>query len=307
MSFGNSVSHAREIDAKVVFPPASVEATLNYLAPSPEKPVTYTYTPPQGVPKTNRQNDPRIVRILNGRPFAEDLSLDIQGFALVRHRSSVANFYDERQVREIYYPEVEELLRRRTGAHRVVIFDHVVRNADKSRRNEDNAREYGKAVHNDYSLRSAPRRVSDHVPDDAAELLKHRFAEINVWRAIRGPIESVPLAVCDARSIDARDVVASDLVYPHRVGETYAFTYNPNHRWFYFPQMVPDEALLLKCYDSKDDGRARFTAHSAFDDPSSTPDAPARESIEVRALVFFAPEDDQPNATSIDESARISS
>jgi len=92
-------------------------------------------------------------------------------------------------VREVYYPEVEALLKRRTGAARVVIFDHVVRNADKARRKEDNAREYGKAVHNDYSLKSAPRRVLDHVPEDAGELLQHRFAEINVWRAIRGPVQ----------------------------------------------------------------------------------------------------------------------
>jgi len=170
----------------------------------------------------------------------------------------------------------------------------VVRNADKARRKEDSAREYGRAVHNDYSLRSAPRRVRDHVPANAEELLKHRFAEINVWRPIR-TVESTPLAVCDARSIEARDVVACDLVYPHRVGETYAFTYNPHHRWFYFPQMTPDEVLLLKCYDSAEDGRARFTAHTAFDDPSSPSDAPARESIEVRALVFFPAADDSRN------------
>ena len=79
-------------------------------------------------------------------------------------------------------------------------------------------------------------------------------------------------------------------VYRDRVGETYSFTYNPKHRWFYFPQMQRNEALLLKCYDSKEDGRARFTAHTSFEDPTSPPDAPPRESIEVRALIFFAPE-----------------
>lgn len=290
-SIANAIGYPLEIDAEVIFPLLSVEASLNYLLPSSEKPVTYTYTPPKGTPLNSRRNDPHTVSIRNARPFADDLSLDIQGFALVRHRSAVTNFYDATQVREVYYPEVEELLKRRTGAAHVVIFDHVVRNADKAKRKEDDAREYGRIVHNDYSLKSVPRRVLDHVPDDAEEPLKHHVAEINVWRAIRGPIQSTPLAVCDARSIDERDVVACDLVYPHRIGETYAFTYNPNHLWFYFPRMRPDEALLLKCYDSKDDGRARFTAHSAFDDPSSPPDAPARESIEVRALVFFALED----------------
>ncbi|HXN86445.1 MAG TPA: CmcJ/NvfI family oxidoreductase [Candidatus Binataceae bacterium] len=294
MSTAHSFAHPREIEARVIFPLFGVEAPLNYLIPSGEKPVTYTYTPPSGTPQSTRRNDPHKVTIRNARPLAEDLSLDIQGFALVHHRSAVTNFYDATEVREVYYPEVEELLKRRTGAARVVIFDHVVRNADKAERKEDDAREYGRIVHNDYSLKSAPRRVLDHVADDADELLKHRFAEINVWRAIRGPILSTPLAVCDARSIDERDVVACDLVYPHRIGETYAFTYNPNHQWFYFPHMLSDEVVLLKCYDSIDDGRARFTAHSAFDDPSSPADAPARESIEVRALVFFAPETRTP-------------
>src|SRR5580658_433952 len=291
MSIANADARLIDIAAKVPLPILDIRASLNYLAPPSEKPRTYTYTPPEGIPQSSRSNDARLVSIRNARSFAEDLSLDIQGFALVRHRSAVVNFYNEQLVREIYYPEVEALLKARTGAVRVVIFDHIVRNADRARRKEDGIREYGRAVHNDYSLRSAPRRVRDHVPDEAEALLKHRFAEINVWRAIRGPIQSTPLAVCDAQSIEARDVVACDLVYPHRVGETYAFTYNPNHRWFYFPHMVPEEALLLKCYDSKEDGRARFTAHSAFDDPSSPGDAPARESIEVRALVFFPPED----------------
>jgi hypothetical protein len=105
---------------------------------------------------------------------------------------------------------------------KVVIFDHVVRCAPKAQRGENGVREPAKVVHNDYSLKSGPRRVRDHVPEEAEELLQHRVAEINVWRAIRGPIQESPLAVCDAQSIELRDVVASDLVYPHRVGETMA-------------------------------------------------------------------------------------
>jgi hypothetical protein len=143
-------------------------------------------------------------------------------------------------------------------------------------------------VHNDYTAKSGPRRVRDHLSGvEAEEALKHRFAEVNVWRPIRGPIESSPLAVCDARSIAPEDFVPSDLIYPDKVGETYRFTHNRNHRWFYFPQMERNEVILLKCYDSKENGRARFTAHTAFEDPTSAPSAPARESIEVRALIFW--------------------
>jgi hypothetical protein len=114
--------------------------------------------------------------------------------------------------------------------------------------------------------------------------------EINVWRPIRGPVQSSPLAVCDARSMTLQDFVAMDLRYRDRTGEVYSVAFNPNHRWFYFPYMERNEVLFLKGYDSAEDGRARFTAHTAFEDPTSPPDAPARESIEARALVFFAPE-----------------
>ena len=153
-----------------------------------------------------------------------------------------------------------------------------------------NLREPVKFAHNDYTFKSAPQRVRDLLPGaEAKALLEHRYAVINVWRPIRGPVEESPLAVCDARSMELRDFVASDLRYRDRTGEVYSVAYNPKHRWFYFPRMQREEALLLKCFDSADDGRARFTAHTAFEDPTSRPGAVPRESIEVRTLVFFAP------------------
>ncbi len=278
------------MDNNIVQGPAQVEATLNYLADGAERPVSYAYTSPSGTPQTTRRNAPHTVIIHNARPILSQLSLDQQSFVLTHQDSKVTNFYDEHEVRGMYYPEVERLLKETTGAVKVVIFDYVVRCAPKARQGEHGVREPARIVHNDYSFRSASRRVRDHVPAEAEELLRHRFAEINVWRSIRGRIQESPLALCDARSIASQDVVASDLVYPNRVGETYAFTYNSAHRWYYFPHLEPSEVILLKCYDSKDDGRARFTAHTAFEDPTSPPNAPPRESIEVRALVFFAPE-----------------
>ena len=92
----------------------------------------------------------------------------------------------------------------------------------------------------------------------------------------------------DAQSVRPEDLVPSDLVYPNRVGETYSVTFDPEHRWYYVPEMRADEVLLLKCYDSKTDGRARFAPHTAFADPTTPPDAAPRESIELRALVFHA-------------------
>ncbi len=268
-----------------------VRTSLNYLQKTDEKPVTYAFTPPPGVTPSTRRPDPHAVTIRDARAIADKLSLDTQGFVLTRHETKVKNFYDQDEVREVYYPEIEKLLKEKTGAVRVQVFDHQVRCLPKAQAKLDHAREPVRSVHNDYTAKSGRRRVSDHLGDEAGDLLKHRFAEINVWRPITGPVEESPLAVCDSKSIAPEDFVACDLVYPDKVGETYAFIYNPNHRWYFFPHLQREEAILLKCYDSAEDGRARFTAHSAFDDPTSPPDAAPRESIEVRSLIFFAPEE----------------
>jgi hypothetical protein len=215
--------------------------------------------------------------------------LDQHGFQLIRRETRVKNFYDEQEVKTVYYSEVEYLVRKFTGATRVLAFDHNVRCSAPAQHGKSKVREPVKTVHNDYTLKSGPQRVRDLLPtEEAEELLQHRFAVINVWRPIRGPVQESPLAVCDARSIAQEDFVPTHLVYHDRKGEVYSVTFNPSHRWFYFPYMQTNEALLLKCYDSMEDGRARFTAHSAFADPTSPPNSPARESIEARTLAFFA-------------------
>ena len=267
-----------------------VTAGLNYQAEATPRPVTYLCEPPVGVPRNSGRQAEHRVAIRNGRQELDKLSLDTNGFVLTQHETAVRDFYDPEEVKAVYYPEVERLLKKATGAERVLIFDHTVRNPELAERGEKGSQPPVKAVHNDYSFKSAPRRVRDHLPEEAARLLKNRFAEINVWRPIRGPIESSPLALCDARSLGVEDIVLTDLVYTDRVGEVLTFLYNPRHRWYYFPQMERNEAVLLKCYDSRDDGRARLTAHTSFEDPNSPSDAPPRESIEVRALLFWAPE-----------------
>jgi hypothetical protein len=142
-------------------------------------------------------------------------------------------------------------------------------------------------VHNDYTEWSGPNRVRDLLPDEAEDLLTRRFAIVQVWRAIRNPIESHPLGIVDARSLAEQDLVISERRYPDRIGQTYQIAYNADHEWYYFPRMARDEALVFKVYDSATDGRARFTAHSAFDDPTSPPNAAPRESIEMRTIAFF--------------------
>ncbi len=269
--------------------PDHVTATMNYLAEPDRKPVSYMYQPPEGTPMRSWHISKHPTEVYNARLIADQLSLDRQGFILIHQYSSVANFYDDDEVRSVYYPEVERMVKEATGAARVFAFDHNVRCGELAKQGRKGVREPVKYAHNDYTLKSGPQRVRDLLQAEAEALLKNRFAVINVWRPIRGPVQEMPLAVCDARTIAPDDLVATDLKYPDRTGEVHSLSYNPAQRWFYFPHMQADEVMLLKCYDSADDGRARFTAHGAFEDPATLPGAPARESIEVRTLVFFAP------------------
>jgi hypothetical protein len=228
----------------------------------------------------------KTMTLLNGRALGERLSLDEQGFVFVEHKTQVKDFFDENQLRTVYYPEIEELIRSQSGASRVVIFDHALRSGDEAEREEKLVRNPVLQAHNDYTEWSGPNRLREILPDEADELLKHRFAIIQVWRAINRPIQSNPLALADARSIAFEDLMVAERRYPHRVGQTYRLKYNPDHRWIYFPEMRRDEAIVFKVYDS-DKNRARFTAHTSFEDPATPPGAPPRQSIEMRAFAFF--------------------
>jgi len=182
---------------------------------------------------------------------------------------------------------MERFVAEATGAEKVVVFDHTIRVAERAV--ERGLRAPVQMVHNDYTDKSGPQRVRDLLPPEEAEArLKHRFVEINVWRPIKGPVQAWPLALADASSIGPADVIPADLIYADRTGEILYGIYNPNHRWNYVSRMERHEATLIKCFDSLKDGRARFSLHTAFEDPTTAPDAPPRESIEIRTLAFFA-------------------
>ena len=266
----------------------AVAAALNYLVPTGEKPASYTYEPPAGKLWRSGRYEPQVMTIRDARPLIGRLSLDREGFDFVRRPTAVADFYDDAHAREVYYPEVERLVLEATGAEKAAIFDHTLRSGALAERRPDGLREAVKRVHNDYTEKSGPQRVRDLLPSEEAQRrLKGRFAFVNVWRPIYGPVEEAPLALADAQSMRPEDLVPSDLIYRDRVGETYAIAHDPAHRWFYFPRMQRDEAVLIKCYDSARDGTARWSAHSAFEDPNTPSGAAPRESIEVRTIVFW--------------------
>jgi len=223
----------------------------------------------------------------NGRLEADRFTLDGDGFVFVPHDTRMKDFFDADEIARVYYPEMVELVKAQSGAKRVVVFDHTLRTADDAVREEKKIREAVHRAHNDYTEWSGPQRVRDVLPDEADELLKRRFAIIQVWRPIRHPVETHPLAICEAHTVAPEDLVISERRYPNRVGQTYAIAYNPAHRWYWLPCMARNEALVFKVYDSAKDGRARWSAHTAFDDPTSPPNARPRESIEIRTLAFF--------------------
>ena len=266
----------------------AVTAGLHYTVDTGVKPVNETFGPNNIRRRVSGEHEVRQMTIRNGRPLADELDLEVTGFEFVDHPTRVRDFFDAEELKRVYYSEVEALVKKVSGASRVVVFDHTLRSGDEAEREAKLVREPVLNVHNDYTEWSGPQRVRDLLPAEAEDLLRRRFAIIQVWRATNKPIQSNPLAIADARSLASRDLIRAERRYPNRVGETYRVGYNPDHRWFYFPLMRRDEALVFKVFDSAKDGRARFTAHSSFEDPTTTAGAPPRQSIEARTLAFFS-------------------
>ncbi|KAF2876388.1 hypothetical protein BDV95DRAFT_224443 [Massariosphaeria phaeospora] len=258
--------------------------------------------------------------VYNLRGNESKFTTDNSGFAVYNYPAKEKAFTDEDAVRDGYYQEVEKLLRERlSGIKKVVIFDHTIR-----RRVKDAPRQPVQQVHVDQTPAAAEVRVRRHLPqDEADDLVKGRYQIINVWRPIENPATDMPLAVIDWRSTRPEDFIAVDLLYPRRDsvepdnddrgkeklpdptsftstegyevrGETMSVAANEKHQFYYMKDMTPEEVLLLKCFDSRGEGLekgvrglALRTPHTAFVDPQTPADAPGRQSIEVRCLVFY--------------------
>ncbi|SMF12979.1 hypothetical protein SAMN06265365_105174 [Tistlia consotensis] len=270
---------------------ADVRAPLTFIVPTETKPRFYSSAWTGGAPQMLFDSERHVVPVHDMRPLEGALSLDREGFELLRHRSAVADLYDDEAIESRYKPEIEDLLKGATGADRVVVFDVTRRSDDGTgARNRDGLRGPASRVHVDYTEASGPQRVRDILGEaEAARLAESgaRIVQVNVWRPIRGPVERSPLALADAGTVRPRELVATDQIFPDRVGEIYHLSYAPTQRWYFAPRMTPDEVLLIKGWDSLDDGRARFTPHSAVELPDTPAAAAPRESIEVRTLMIF--------------------
>lgn len=271
-----------------------VTAKLAYLAPTTGRPYNYMYEPPAGTARQNCEYRERPAWITDARAMTSPPSIHVEGFELWDAPTAVADFHDQDAVRNSYYAEAAELAKYVTGADHAHIFDHQVRRREAGRPSltfgrDGDASRPGAAgrIHNDYSEDSAQKRFDVLPLDEKVRATAQRFAIVNIWRSIGGKIVDTPLAMCDARSISVRDLVAAELRYRDRSGELYLMQESSRHRWAYFSEMDRSEALVFKQYDSQVNGVARFTPHSAFDLPDIPADAPLRQSIEIRCLVTY--------------------
>ena len=281
------------VSSRAVPPRSFTELTapLNFIRRQDTKPVFHSAALTGGEMKIFYNPEAHTVPISDMREIADTLSVDHEGFELLRHTTAVEDLYDDVAIEKVYYPEIEALLRRRFGASQVVIFD-VTRRADDGTgaQNPDGRRGPATRLHVDYTAKSGPQRAKDILGEEEAARLTAsgaRIIQINVWRPIRGPVERSPLALADASSVRQEELIATDQIFPDRVGEIYNLAHAASQRWYYAPRMTEDEVLLIKGWDSLDDGRARFTPHAAFNFPETREDAPARESIEVRTFVVI--------------------
>ena len=269
----------------------SVKSTLRYTRDTGTAPEVYFYEPPAGTTWRESGDDPREMIMHDGWDRAASFALDREGFALREFHSSFDRWDDDAAIRTQFYGQVADFIKQQVGAKRVVIFDHTIRaqsNVAQTRaENSTSRRAPVMNIHCDYTENSGPLRVRQLFPDEADELLKHRVAFYNFWKPLRRTVEERPLAMCDVTTSTDEDFITMKLRYRERDGEIFVMRHSPQHHWWYFPHMTPDHVVLLKTYESETDGRARFVGHCAFEDPTSPPDAPMRESIEIRTMAFF--------------------
>jgi hypothetical protein len=266
----------------------AISARFNYVVDTGVAPVRYIDWPEMAHKAIPPQYQQHEMRVLDGRPLRASFNLDTHGFAFADHVTQVKDFTDEAQRKNVYDAEVQALIQKHSGAADVLVFDHTLRVSDEQLQAAMDARPTVKGVHNDYTEASAPRRLREIAGDAEAERrFKKRWAIIQVWRPIRGNVMIDPLGICDGRSIPRKGFIRVERRYKDRTGEVYHIAHNPAHVWYYFPRMTRNEALVFKVFDSDEGKPSRFTAHSAFDDPATPPNAPPRESIETRCFAFF--------------------
>ncbi|MEM8501413.1 MAG: CmcJ/NvfI family oxidoreductase [Pseudomonadota bacterium] len=260
-----------------------VAAKLEFLHAYSGKPAYRMSNSGQSFTSTGEYRRHEVI-IEDARATDEVFSIDVQGFQLLNAPTVLENLESRENIEKIYIPETLHILQRVMRPYWLKAIDFTVRTTQCSATH----RKPAPRVHNDYTENSAQRLFADQFGiQNAHPLNGRRGIQLNVWRAFTEPVLRLPLALADARSIDRHDLVACDVIYPDRTGENYELLFRSTQRWCYFRNMMRDEILLIKGYDSLEDGCARFTPHSAFKSLHTPLSAPDRWSIEVRVLLLM--------------------
>ena len=282
-----AMNHATDVNCA---PQHELRADLTFIVPQDTVAYFESSALTGGVPRIFFDVEKREVAIRDMRSIAHDLSLDGSGFELRWEPTAVADLYDDEAVAGQYTDELKALLQRVTGADEVVVFDFTRRSDGAAgAANPDGVRGPADRVHVDYTVKSGPVRARDTLGAerfDSVIAAGGRVMQVNVWRPIKGPVMRAPLALGDAASIASDELIKTEQRFSDRVGEIYSIAFAASQRWYWAPQMDRDEVILIKGWDSVDDGRARFTPHGAFTLPDSS-DAAPRESIEARTFLVF--------------------
>ncbi|KAF8810661.1 hypothetical protein BYT27DRAFT_7134808 [Phlegmacium glaucopus] len=243
----------------------------------------------RGEKKRNYEREEKSVIIENVRGKEDSLTLDTAGFQFYKHTSKHTTFANDEEIRNEYYPESTEIIKKLTGANRVEIFDHKIRHRRPGEGESDELSQPAADAHVDQTTAAAIAQVHKHLPAEASKLLERRCQIINLWRPIDNPAVDWPFSSSSFKSRDGHpNVLMRAMVNTGTTSETLAVKYNENHKWKYLHGMTPEEFVLIKCFDSIQDGSvAIYTPHSAFDDPTTPEGTPYRKSIELRALVFY--------------------
>lgn len=278
---------------------AEVEAALNYLAPHAGPLETWAFDPPDGRPRFNGRLVEQRMRIGDARALGGEAGLATTGFRLVDHPFALRDGADDGAIVQRAYPEAEALVRWLTGAPHARAFDHTWRRRAPHKPPLDGSggsfaavREPVGRVHADYTPKSAPLRLRQVLGEAvAARAAQGRYLILGLWRPLLdAPLQDAPLALADARTVPADDMVPNDLIYRDRRGQTYAVLHRPGHRWLWFPQQTRDEVAVFIHHDSETalGDITGAVPHTAFENPLAAPDAPARQSLEMRVLAWFS-------------------
>ena len=263
----------------------TVRAAIGYTERTGKKPYFYA----NAHEKDYVPLKPAEVEITDARGL--DTDLDREGFVLVQHKSAVEDLTDLDAVAAVHRDEIAELLKRVTGCDHVEVMPRgILRFSEKLGENEahDNSHP-ARFAHVDMSKEAAAEARAKGAPEGKRVV---RSAQYNVWRAISGAPQDVPLGLCAYPSIQSGDLIDCDAIFDPPAGApewsfgNYVIEHNPAHRWYYYSTRRPDEAIVFKTSES-DPARAQLMPHGAFDNPLAPPDAPPRVSLEMRGTCYW--------------------